>query len=659
MSLQVRTGEIDVAIVAGANVKHWPSVGAWTAAQVLGEFGLKAGIYGGTDTIVRGILPSGGSGGVVMVEDVQKRIHRIQARAMIRISPPGQFPDPFPGWFGPGLLPLSTAKRVLSESKLHLDQSVAILGTGNDALRFGADLLQVGVKEVNCIESHGPYGKKPYAGWEVERRRFEWLGGKIIFGKPVSLAQRSPLVWDFRVQDHAGVRILEVSRLISSGPFGTPTGFNESPMGSLLFDLDQTSEVAREKMVWGWTAEEDRARWIAVKLVRALANSDELTNRDAWNRVSRRARFRLKRHEAHLDRPRHLGFQGKWLDSRSQIELKEFTGTPKRELKKRLVAQVECQEPIACDLCQKVCPHDAIPLKRVASEDSPAMVLNEDACTACGLCLPVCPSASITMVHERSDKTSSILVFALKHIKGAVAEGQLVTLLNRRGESMGSGRVSKIDLVTAGGLVHIEVHHHLVDQVRAIQSTHRQEVDEQLVALAIGIPSGSVEVQLNGERRFLRDGATLTSAMFETGHARHEDVLFCTDGSCGLCDVIVDGVRQQACQTKVHGGMSIRVNPRRSSDIVDSEHLASNSDAICPCMGLKTEQLKEWVRTSAIEEPKTAVEMTGVMRGRCHGQICKGGVCRLLETEGLEGASDFSDRSFPWADWSISPSGRG
>src|SRR6185437_12133557 len=98
VSLIFREGKFDVAVLAGPRVEQWPSVGVKALSLMCGEMGLSVGLFGGEDLLVRGVIPLPGTGGVALIEDVQRRVHRIQARAAIKVSRSVELPDPFPGW---------------------------------------------------------------------------------------------------------------------------------------------------------------------------------------------------------------------------------------------------------------------------------------------------------------------------------------------------------------------------------------------------------------------------------------------------------------------------------------------------------------------------------------------------------------------------------
>lgn len=677
MNFNVRDGKFDVAIVAGPRVENWPSIGVRSLSLICAEMGLSVGQFGGEDLTVLGVIPLSSTGGMVLVEDIQKRIHRIHARAVVRISPENTLPDPFAGWLSQGLIPLSTAERLFKENEIHWDPATVILGTGNLGLKFGSSLLDAGVTSVLCVETFAQWGAKRFAGWEVEKRRFEMNGGKIIEAKPLQLIPKSPLVWQVRLQDSQGIRVLDVSRVVSAGPFRNFQGVKEYPPGSFLFELDQTAPSLEEENPDGWATEEERAHWLAGKIVRALVT--ELgPKRERLDRIFQSSRVRLKRYLKHRDIPFTLSYQGKWLTGSDAMQIRAFSGTPKKQHREQLVASVECFEEISCHLCQKICPTSAIQMGRTrttppATKEPKIPFLNDQACISCGLCVAVCPTASIPLMHEK-DQSTSTLVLPWKG-KKPWKIGDFATLLNRRGESLGTARVSQLldpqkdkaasptpppqgdEPVTFPlQLVKLEVPSHLLWEARAIKRGRAPTtVDEAFLASVERSASAAdkVEITLDGEKRLVRDKVSISMAFFETGHSRAEDILLCHDGSCGLCRVTVDSVNKLACQTKIHKGMGIRVPdagfPRASMG-------TQNSDTVlCPCLGITTDQVIARLKHGKLQSPEAVLSVTHVGEGKCHGQFCMGAFKRVLSDQGLD-ISHWIDWRFPWADWILSHS---
>ena len=124
------------------------------------------------------------------------------------------------------------------------------------------------------------------------------------------------------------------------------------------------------------------------------------------------------------------------------------------------------------------------------------------------------------------------------------------------------------------------------------------------------------------------------------------DRLLCEDGSCSLCEVEVDGIRQLACQTMVRKGMAIR-----------SVRDETPSDDLCPCLGIQESAFMERVEQGNLLSVDAALESTGLGSGRCHGQLCVGPAKRCLEKAGLDATEvrNHLDWRFPWSDWKIDP----
>ncbi|MCC7442823.1 MAG: 4Fe-4S dicluster domain-containing protein [Bdellovibrionales bacterium] len=654
MSLSVREGQFDLAVVAGPRVPVWPSVGVRTLTALASEMGLTVGVFGFPGHRVTGVLPLPGSGGLVLAEDPQGRIHRISARAVVRLAAPNPFPAPFPGWRTEGLVPLRTAKLLFEQSRVRWTPATVILGTGNGALRFGSRLIETEASPmVACVELGGPWGGKSFAGWEVERRRFETLGGRVLNGKLLRLDRKGPGLWELRLQDARGVRILEVGRVVAAGPFHDQPGVREYPPGSCLYEMEQTGPAARPDDVEGWVLEEERGRWLGARIARSLV-ADLGERKEALEKTLRRARARLKACAEHQGLPFAPAYDGKWLSRDALERLRSFEGVPRQAQKARVVASLECVESIPCNLCEKVCPESAIQIRRGVEGESPTFLIESD-CTACGLCLAACPSGAAVMLHER-DQSTSLLTLPWSGA-GDWEAGDLATLVNRKGERLGSARVSTQQALPEGApsgpgpkplrLVQIEVPTHLVWQARGLRAPRSPGVDAEVGEASLrpdAAEPARAEILLDGEKRLVREGLTVSIALFELGRARGGDALLCPDGSCGLCDVTIDGVKQRACQVKVRRGMAIRLAARSEPA----------PDALCPCLGVSEERALERMKQGKLSSCEAAVAVTHVGDGRCHGQLCGAAFRKLMADAGIDSA-EWSDWRFPWTDWQLPP----
>jgi ferredoxin len=626
--MKIRDGQVDVAILAGPRMKTWPTQGVRVLSRHCSDAGLKVAWFGGPDMQVRGVLPDGSSGGVVMVEDSQKRLHRIQAKALIKISPELEFPLPFQGWYSPGLIPESTARKLLTQGSLNWQPVVVILGTGNKALQLGAELLEMGhSSRVICIESVF----SEVQGWDVERRHFEMKGGRIIYGKPLTLVQKTPSLFEFKVQDSQGVRVIDTARVISVGPFENDAGFREYPPGSFLIEWENSEASKLEQDVEKVLLDEHRAVVLANLVIKGLTaiSGDTKFNFEKQLWLSKQ---KLKEMESLRNQRFRYQYEGKWLSVESKNTLFSFGGTPKKLVADRMVAAIDCIENIGCRVCQKACPVNAIQIDRPKN-----LFLLEDICTGCGFCLQACPSEVPIMIAGDGSQSFTTLVFTYRESK-ILKKGDKVGLLSRRGELLAQGRVLDLLIEDGSPLYKVEVPSHLIWDARSIIAVgEKQELQNaEELKEERGV---RVDVQIQGDIRRVREGQNVSVSLFEIGMARPNDILICEDGACGLCQIDVDGVRKFACQTTSHQGMSIRFT---------RDHRPSSE--ICPCEEIKTEEFESVVTSTRPESIEALTQVCGVGQGKCHGIICKKSWVRRAGELGVA-TERYADWRFPWVDW--------
>jgi ferredoxin len=628
--MKMRDGQIDVAILGGPRLRQWPTQGVRVLSRHCSDAGLKVGWYGGPGLQVRGVLPLDFGGGLVMVEDVQGRLHRIQAKSVVKVVPDLEFPLPFEGWYSPGLIPESTARKLLEQGSLNWQSVVVILGTGNRALRLGAELLEKHLAtRVVCLESVF----SEVQGWEVNRRKFEVQGGKILFGTPVLLSQKSPFLWSLKVQDTQGVRVIDVARVVSVGPFEVDSGFREYPSGSLLVEWENSEASLVSADVERVLLDENRAVVLASTIIRGLGE----TSTEFKSRLERQvwtAKQKLRELETLGAKRFQWEYEGKWLSAPSKKALHEFEGVPRQLKPEGLMASIECVEAIGCRVCEKSCPAQAIKIDR----DKKTFLL-EDRCTGCGFCLQACPSQVPVMIEGEGKGSYTPLVFPIIE-KPLPKKGERVSLLSRKGEVLAQGRVLDLFLDGPVPLLKIEVPTHLMWEVRGILPLVNPE-EAQGSDHFYEERGARVEVQIHGESRRVREDQLISVALFEIGMARPNDILMCEDGSCGLCQIEADGVKKFACETKIHHGMDIRFTRDHPS-----------SSELCPCEGITSEQLKEKIDSTRPESLEALSQVMSVTQGRCHGLLCKRSWICLSEAAGIEGGR-YNNWNFPWGDWAI------
>ncbi len=231
---EIRTdSKVDVVIVRGPRVRNWNGPGVQALSAICLEFGLKILRIGGEGERILGMLPLGDTGVRVVWQDSAGKICDQVARSGVRLVTLEAFSVPFDGWLQGGVVPFETAEILFEKARLSWSPAIVLLGTGNKALRFGTKLKRLGIAEVLCIEPNAElWGAKRISGWEVERRRFESAGGKIAWGHPLKISAKGSHLFELRIQDSVGVRIIDVARVISVGPFRKSQHFREYPVGS-------------------------------------------------------------------------------------------------------------------------------------------------------------------------------------------------------------------------------------------------------------------------------------------------------------------------------------------------------------------------------------------------------------------------------------------
>lgn len=633
----MRSGSMDVAIVAGPRLKVFPTRGVRALSQWCAGAGLSVGWYGGNDLKPIGILPENGSGGVVVFEDIQRRLHRIKARAIVRVGQMQNFPDPFQGWFSPGLLPESTAQKLIADASVFWGPLVVILGTGNRALRLGSQLLKSGTApRVICLQI--VEGRPLIEGWEVERLRFERYGGRISRGKPLGLAleSQSRVLWSFKIRDESGIRILECSRVIACGPFEEDVGFQEYPAGSLLVDWTNTEVQSVTEDVETSLLDQSRAAVLSQRLIRALSSTVPPAHKLELDRAVWKAKQALKELEELELRKLTLEFKGKWLKPEYQALVDEFPGYPKKTSGKVLPV-MDCLEPIACRVCEKQCPVQAIAIDR--SLTAPKFLI-EDACTGCGICVKACPSEAITMIDDQLPK--EVHAIFPWYLRRTPEPGVRVQILNRKGDVLGQGRVADVFLDGEPPLVRVEIPEHLMWDAKGVRLVSAGDPTKESAESLYQETGARVEIRIQDQERRVRDGQLLSLAMIEIGHGRPNDILVCEDGSCGLCTVDVDGQKKFACQTRVRQGMNVHFIREDAQ-----------GSMLCPCEGVSVEEFDKSVALHAGHGTDAALQFTPAMKGRCHGALCASSCLRRVKAQQED--QRYADWSFPSFDWQVKP----
>ena len=126
---------------------------------------------------------------------------------------------------------------------------------------------------------------------------------------------------------------------------------------------------------------------------------------------------------------------------------------------KKGVAIIECVQEIPCNPCIAVCPVNAISMKNI--NDLPKVDFNK--CTGCRRCMGICPGLAIFVVKVKEDKALITLPYEFLPIPKV---GDIVTALDREGNSRGNAKVVKVNRKEKTIVITIEVSKDLAMEVR-------------------------------------------------------------------------------------------------------------------------------------------------------------------------------------------------
>lgn len=133
----------------------------------------------------------------------------------------------------------------------------------------------------------------------------------------------------------------------------------------------------------------------------------------------------------------------------------------KKQLKKG-VAIIECVQKIPCNPCVSVCPTQSITMKDI--NDTPH--INYETCTGCGLCVGICPGLAIFLVKIVDGTAHVTLPYEFLPIPKT---GELVKVVNREGEVIGTGTILRTRTTKNTTIVTVEVPEKLAMDVRHIK----------------------------------------------------------------------------------------------------------------------------------------------------------------------------------------------
>lgn len=514
----------------------------------------------------------------------------------------GLWPAAMPGWSSPGVLSLQALQRFLGEYQWVPGHRFMILGSTNLNMSWASRLLEKGA-EVHVVE---PEAKLQC--WRSHRDQVLQKAGKIYEGHSVVKIQNGPWgVTAVYLKNSHGTLVLDVDTVvistinqetISDGEIGREGLYYIQRKDDLNTDLESQ---------WFSKLDWQEAFW---KIAKQLGICDHGEASGAVDRLREERKHILNYRKRNSASAIELFFNGKSL-SKQSIDIMKATGSVPREPdEKRPLASLECLESTPCQSCVDACPHGAISKPRIIALPQ----LDANACTGCGLCVAVCPAGAALMVKLSQD--GQTMKYYLPDSSADLWKGgEPLQLLNRRGETLVSAKAVAATVYEQGlqRVLEVEGPSYVMWDARAFKKVGKSsglsdDTGTQQESSFLNIQRGWI--QFNGARRLCPVGVPVTVALWQMGYRRFEDALFCRDGSCGLCAVMVNGAPALACQTIVKEGQTLEVEGR--SPLNDSD---------CLCKSVKSEDVKRLIVDGV--SPALAQESTSFGLGVCRGRWCE------------------------------------
>jgi Fe-S-cluster-containing hydrogenase component 2/bacterioferritin-associated ferredoxin len=110
-----------------------------------------------------------------------------------------------------------------------------------------------------------------------------------------------------------------------------------------------------------------------------------------------------------------------------------------------------CSQEIPCDPCTAVCPQGAIRIDETDIRKLPAFIGEQldKACIGCEKCVTICPGLAVTLVDYRQEPEHAIVTVAYEFLKEGIRVGDVVTVLDAEGTTLGNVEVVGVRAIRA------------------------------------------------------------------------------------------------------------------------------------------------------------------------------------------------------------------
>ena len=508
----------------------------------------------------------------------------------------GVWPRPFPGWSSQGVLTIDALSRFVNEFRFVPGRRFLFLGSSNRMVTWASSLLDRGAEA--CIVAER--GEDTHC-WRAHRDAFLARGGRVLVGHEISRVQgRVGGMSQAFLQNREGTMLLETDVIVME-PINEVSLSGAAAAQEGLYYIQRRyghdDPVIDEAAVFA-SLDWQELYW---RIARRLELADHGRCAGALERI-RDERRELR--EYRRDR-KQIEYQGKNLSRATQAFMKSTSSVPPEFRSAKPVASLECLEKLPCRACVDACPHGAI--EKIQLAEFPK--LNVDACTGCGACVAICPAEAAVMVKD-SPEPHRARYFLPDKSRDLWRGGEPVQILNRRGESLGTGRVIGATAYQNGlqRVLEIESPAYNVWDGRAFRKPPAPAQEDKPGAVnPLSLHRGWIT--LNGVRRLVPVDVPVTVTLWSLGQRRFEDAFFCKDGGCRLCAVTVNGKAELACRRTLRDWDAVVYSTNGCATAVE-----------CFCKQVSRSDVNQLCGEGVGRA--LAEEITGFASGACRGRWC-------------------------------------
>jgi len=121
------------------------------------------------------------------------------------------------------------------------------------------------------------------------------------------------------------------------------------------------------------------------------------------------------------------------------LGIEDIEVPPQERRQRGRVVMIECVQQIPCNPCTEVCPQGAITIE---GDITNVPHVDFEKCNGCGICIANCPGLAIFAVDESlGDEIAEVgLPYEFRPLP---EKGEIVELINRAGEKIGTGKVKR------------------------------------------------------------------------------------------------------------------------------------------------------------------------------------------------------------------------